>query len=92
MKDIMLKSLGWEKFVSKFHEDLKMAMVPYKNMVLEKARIDKIINKTSAHREKAQWIYPSDHCVNHSNKGACFCAMTNQAIFERIQRGKYKVL
>ena len=88
----MKKSPGWEKLASKFHNDLKMAMVPYKKMVLEKARIDKIIEKTPSLKENAQWIFPSDHCKNHTNKGACNCAITTQAIFERISRGKYKVL
>ena len=88
----MKKSPGWEKLTSKFHDDLKIAMVPYKKMVLEKARIDKIIEKTPSLQENAQWILPSDHCKNHTNKGACFCAITTQAIFERIFRRKYKVL
>ena len=88
----MKKSLGWEKLATKFHDDLKIAMVPYKKMILEKARIDKIIDETPSLKENAQWVLPSDHCVNHINKGACFCAITTQAIFERISRGKYKVL
>lgn len=88
----MKKKSGSEKLATKFHADLRMAMAPYKKMVLEKARIDKIIDETPVLKENAQWIFPSDHCINHTNKGACFCAITTQAIFERISRAKYKVL
>ena len=88
----MKKTPGWEKLASKFHEDLKRSMVPYKKMVLEKARIEKIIEENKSLKENAQWIFPSDHCINHTNKGACFCAITTQAIFERVSKGKYIVL
>jgi hypothetical protein len=27
------------------------------------------------------WLYPSDHCKNHMNEGACYCAETEKAIF-----------
>lgn len=39
-----------------------------------------------------QWIILSDHCINHTNKGACKCAKTELALFERVARGEYLVL
>jgi hypothetical protein len=37
------------------------------------------------------WVLPSDHSVNMVNKGACWCAETNDAIFKQIRRGLYEV-
>ncbi len=88
----MQKSPGWEKLASKFHDKLKQVMRPYKNDVLETARIKNIIEKVPDFHGQEQWIYPSDHCINHTNKGACYCAETENAIFEKIARGKYRVL
>jgi hypothetical protein len=86
------KSPGWEKFASKFHDKFKEIMAPYKNNILETARIRRIVEKVPEFKDQEQWIYPSDHCKNHTNKGACWCALTKDSIFERISRGKYRVL
>jgi len=88
----MNKSLGWEKFASKFHDKFKEIMEPYRNKVLETAVIRSIVEKVPEFSGQEDWIYPSDHCINHSNKGACYCAETDGAIFQRIARGRYKVL
>lgn len=88
----MDKSPGWEKFASKFHDKFKEIMGPYKNQVLETAVIRHIIEKVPEFNGQEQWIYPSDHCINHSNKGACYCAETKDAFFQKITRGEYKVL
>jgi hypothetical protein len=86
------KSPGFEKFSSKFHNKLKEVMVPYKNKILQTARFIKIIEQVHDFRGQEQWIYPSDHCRNHTNKGACYCAETDAALFEKIARGQYRVL
>ena len=88
----MEKSPGWEAVASKFHDKLKEVMIPYKNNVMQTAQIKKIIERVSELEGQEQWIYPSDHCVNHTNKGACFCAETKDALFEKITRAKYRVL
>lgn len=88
----MEKSPGFEKFASKFHDKLKEVMLPYKNKTLQTARIKEIIEKVNDFRSQEQWIYPSDHCINHTNKGACYCAETKDAIFEKKSRGIYRVL
>jgi len=88
----MNKSPGWEKLASQFHDKLKEAMVLYKNNIFKTAGIKKIIQNVPEFKGKEQWIYPSDHCINHTNKGACYCALTNKAIFERKGWGEYRVL
>ena len=88
----MEKSPGWEKFASSFHDKLKEVMLPYKNKTLQTARIKEIIEKVNDFRGQEQWIYPSDHCINHTNKGACYCAETKDAIFEKKSQGLYRVL
>jgi hypothetical protein len=88
----MEKSPGWEAKASMFHNDLKQAVAPFRNEILETARIRKIIEAVPAFKGQEQWIYPSDHCTNHTNKGACQCAETDEALFERIKRGLYRIL
>ena len=85
-------SSGFEKFASKFHDQLKVTMIPYKNTVLKTAEIKNIIKSVPTFKGQKQWIYPSDHCINHTNKGACYCSMTKNALFFQIARGKYRVL
>lgn len=88
----MRKSPGWEKVASKFHDKLKETMAPYKGKVLQTAIIKEIIDEVDDFYGKEKWIYPSDHCNNHTNKGACYCAETKDALFEQIAWGKYRVL
>jgi len=88
----MEKSPGWEALASKYHRKLKEVMAPHKKNVMQTAQIKKIIEHVPELKGEAQWIFPSDHCVNHTNKGACFCAETDDAIFKQIARGKYRVL
>lgn len=83
---------SWRKFGSKFHDELMNAMRPYQNKTLETSRIRRIIESVPVFKGSEQWIQPSDHCINHTNKGACCCALTERAIFEQIRRGLYRVL
>jgi len=86
------QSIGWEKFASKFHDKFKEEMTHYKNKVLRTAEIKEIIENTNDFRGNEKWIQASDHCKNHTNKGACYCAETEEALFERIGWGQYRVL
>jgi hypothetical protein len=88
----MIKSSGFTKTSHKYHDELMKAMAPYKRKELTTAEIRCKVEGVPSLREKADWIYPSDHCSNHTNKGACTCAMTNNAIFKQIRPGKYQVL
>jgi len=41
--------------------------------------------------ENVDWVQAPDHCINRTNKGACWCAKSDDAIFEWIEKGLYKV-
>ena len=88
----MEKSHGWKKLASKFHDKLEEVMAPHKNKILFTSRIKEIIENTPDFRGQEKWIQPSDHCKNHTNKGACSCAETDNALFEQIAIGKYRIL
>lgn len=90
--NIVETTLGWSRLATKFHDRLSEIMSQKKNRILSSAEIKSIINGDSELNKDAQWILPSDHCINSNNKGSCQCALTNQAIFEKIARGKYLVL
>jgi len=80
---------GWRVTSARFHDGLKQAMSRYRNSELTTAEIRKIVEHTPGLADHAQFIYPSDHCINHTNKGACWCALTDKAIFKRIRRGVF---
>ncbi len=83
---------GWSRLATKFHDRLIVIMSQKKNRILSTAEIRSIVKGDQVLSKDAQWILPSDHCINSQNKGSCRCALTNQAIFEKIDRGKYLVL
>ena len=79
--------------VSKRHNRLAEVVGPMHGQVVKKANIDIAWKSTFPSLKKdTQWIILSDHCINHTNKGACKCAKTELALFERISRGVYRVL
>jgi hypothetical protein len=78
--------------VSQYHDALAAAMGGFRGQVLTKAQIDAALIAALPDPQQLQWIFPSDHCSNHTNEGACECAKTNRAIFERVEWGKYRVL
>ena len=80
-------------FATKFHKQLEQALLPLKNLIVGPAQVRKVLAEKFPAREKdIDWILPSDHCVNHTNKGACECARSEAALFERVGHGKYRVL
>ena len=87
------RELGFSGFVSKYHKKLSEAMSPHRGKVLMNPEIRKILFTSYPELKiKEEWILPSDHCRNHTNKGACYCSMSDKAIFDRIGWGKYLVL
>ena len=85
--------MSWKESVSKYHDYLKQAMEPYRGQEFEKKAITKILLEKFPELERtSSMIYPSDHSINHSNEGACRCALSEYAIFERLGWGKYRVL
>jgi hypothetical protein len=82
---------GWRDFASVFHNELVETLSPHRNKHMTTSEIRELVESNPAFKGREQWVYPSDHCINHTNKGACYCARTDKAIFERIGRGNYRV-
>jgi hypothetical protein len=79
--------------VSKYHVQLSEAMAHHKGQVLTNPEIRRILITSYPELEaKEDWIQPSDHCRNHTNKGPCYCSMSDKAIFNKVGRAKYLVI
>ena len=76
---------------TRFHDGLKQAMASRSGETLRTSQIRRIVESVPNLVDHADWVYPSDHCINHTNKGACRCALSEEAIFEKIGYGKYRV-
>jgi hypothetical protein len=82
---------GWTTIASRFHDDLKRAMIPYKGKQLKTAEINNILKDVPGLAQNVRLIQPPDHCRNVKNFGACTCAHTDKAIFEKLQKGLFYV-
>lgn len=82
--------MGFTQAVSRFHQGLASIMRPLRGQELTTADIERIVRR-ELDPQDAQWIQPSDHCKNHTCEGACECAGRETAVFERIERGRYRV-
>ena len=82
---------GWTTTASKYHDDLKQAMIPYQGKQLKTAEINKILKDAPGLAQHARLIQPPDHCSNVKNYGACSCAHTDEAIFDQLQKGLFLV-
>ncbi len=82
---------GWRSLATKYHDDLQRAVAKYKGKVLKTSEVADIVRAVPSLAKDAQFVYPSDHCINRTNGGACDCAMTDRALFEHVQRGEYRV-
>ena len=84
--------MSWNDFAKTFHNSIVESMEAHQGEILQKNTIVKIIiSKFPELESKKGWILPSDHCIKHTNNGACYCSQTEKAIFDRIGWGKYKV-
>jgi len=70
------------------HDEIKLAVSWFKGQTLETAQIIKIVREQFP-EINADSILPNEHADGNANP--CWCAKTNDRIFERITRGKYKV-
>jgi len=84
--------MSFASTVSGYHSTYAAAMAPFRGNLMTKAEIDVAVAEAIADPKVRQWLLPSDHCSNHSNDGACGCAQTDHAIFERVGHGRYRVL
>lgn len=66
-------------------------MSPYKGETLKTSEIMDIFRREFP-RFDVKFTQPPDHCINHCPKGACWCAKTEDAIFEQVKTGYYNVL
>lgn len=82
---------GWTMTSSRFHDELKQAMEPYQGKQLTTAEINNILKSVPGLSQNARFIQPPDHCKNVKNFGACTCAPTDKAIFDKLQRGLFYV-
>jgi len=79
--------------VSKRHNRLAQVIGPMHGKTVKKSTVDAAWKSAfPALANDTQWIILSDHCINHTNKGACKSAKTELALFERVARGEYRVL
>jgi hypothetical protein len=76
--------------VSQRHDALAQIMRTLQGQILTTAEIKAHVNQVLG-PEDAQWVQPSDHCINHTCDGDCDCAGTVNAVFEQIERGRYLV-
>ena len=79
-----------DDYSAKIHEQLERIFQARKGAVLTTAEIKRLYKAQYDHPD-VDWVQPSDHSTNMTNKGACFCAQTKRALFERIRRGVYRV-
>jgi hypothetical protein len=82
---------GFGETSRRFHDALWQAMAGHGGETLRTSQIKTIVESFPILTEHVQWIYPSDHCINHTNKGACYCALTYDTIFDQIGHGVYRV-
>ena len=81
------------KKVSEFHDRIVEAVSLLRGSELSQAELLKAYTAAFPDRETdLPWIQGSDHSRNHTNRGPCRCSGTAESIFERIGRGRYRVL
>jgi hypothetical protein len=79
-----------EDLSRKIHPNLKRLFRSRKGEILKTAEIKHLYEAEYKYPD-LMWVQPPDHSINTTNKGACWCAKTEEAIFEQIRRGLYKV-
>jgi hypothetical protein len=85
--------MSYSSTVSRYHDELAQAVQSLRGRVVGPSTIRAAFSARFPElQDLERWILPSDHSRNHTNDGACRCAMTTDALFERIERGQYRVL
>lgn len=74
------------------HEALVRALKGKSGQILRTAEIRKLVKERAPEiGQNIQWLFPTDHCDNHSVRGACRCAKTEDAPLSRVSRGLFLV-
>ena len=76
---------------AKHHDELKKLMSRHKGQEFTHGEILSLFKKEYPDLD-ADWVQPSDHCIDHICKGGCSCAKTDEAIFRRPGRNRYVVI
>jgi DNA-binding phage protein len=79
-----------ENLTKPIHKNLQELLKSSKGAEFSAAAIRKLYEARYSSPD-VMWVQPSDHSINMTNKGACWCSETDKAIFERIRHGFYKV-
>ena len=79
-------------FVRESHDSIRQLLIPLRGTTITSSKWEELLGHIPGMGSKAQYIHPSDHCVNMNNKGACDCAETDRALVKQISRGHYLVL
>jgi len=69
------------------HDLIKQALAPLRGQQITYDQWEATVRQIPGLGSKGKFEHPSDHCSNMSNKQACSCARTNQALVERVQKG-----
>lgn len=74
------------------HEALVRALAGKRGETLRTAEIRKLVEERVPEiGDNIQWLFPTDHCDNHTVKGACSCSKTEDAPLSRVSRGVFRV-
>jgi len=74
----------------KYHNELKNIMLGHKGEILQTSEINQMFEEAYPHCD-IRFMQPPDHCFNKTNRGPCKCSMTEEALFEYVKRGKFRV-
>ena len=90
---IRLMARSFSDSATRFHDALARALAGLQGQEIDrKLALTALLRKSPDLLPQIDWILLSDHCSNHTNKGACECALTKGALLERISHGRYRVL
>ena len=76
---------------ARYHDELAEVMSGYRGRTFQNRDIVRLFEEAYPHLNSG-WVQASDHCIDHTCKGACVCAETEKAIFSRPKRNTYIVL
>lgn len=76
--------------MSLLHPKFKELMQSHRGSILSASSIKDIFRKAYPDFNN-DWVQPTDHCINKTNGGACWCAETDESIFEHQGDRTFKV-
>jgi hypothetical protein len=84
--------MSFTKATTQTHDAIVRALAGKKGQTLRTGEIRKLVEERVPEIGKnIQWLFPTDHCDNHTVKGACRCAKTEDAPLSRISHGLFLV-